>query len=284
MEHIVYNVTFPHLGLSFKVNPLALVFGNIKIYWYGIIVAFAMILAVVCTLYFARRRGINPGVLMDIISISVLASLIGARLYYVIFYPGDFYKNNPLRILNVFEGGLAIYGGLGVGISVGIYMAKRRKIDIKTLLDTAAPGILLGQAIGRWGNFFNQEAFGVITELPWAMSSERTHGTLVHPCFFYEFAWCILGFFILIKRIDSVITDSECTEFTMYSLLHKIDLSLSPFLFYVAWYGFGRFFIEQVRSDSLVMPFAGLKISQVVSVALLVCVTVSVVKKLKTTP
>ncbi|MDR1466997.1 MAG: prolipoprotein diacylglyceryl transferase [Oscillospiraceae bacterium] len=246
----VFNVEFEKLGLSFALNSVAFHIGNTPIKFYGIIFSLSCLLGTIYVISRANTFNINKGNLLDTIIVSLCFGMIGARVYYVIFYPGDKFLKNPLSILYVNEGGLAVYGGIITAILMGTIVCRIKQIDILSALDLASLGLLIGQAIGRWGNFFNQEAFGTPTDLPWAMKSEATRGVGVHPCFFYESLWCFVGFIFL----------------------HLLSLRFRKyfgriFFFYLIWYGFGRLCIESLRTDSLVVPgLEWLRVSQLVSV------------------
>ncbi|MDD3169056.1 MAG: prolipoprotein diacylglyceryl transferase, partial [Eubacteriales bacterium] len=175
-------------------NPVAFTVFGIDIMWYGIIIAAAMVLAVIIVYWRAPVHRIASEKTLDFILISVPFGVIGARLYYVIFnwdnYAGDFYK-----IINTRNGGLAIHGGLILGFLTAILLCKLWDIRPMNLLDLIAPAIAIAQSIGRWGNYFNQEAHGGPTELPWAIT---VNGQMVHPTFLYESSWCFLLFFVLL--------------------------------------------------------------------------------------
>ncbi len=198
-----YHITFPGLGdwAAFDINPVAFSIGDFEIRWYGIIIAVGAILALAYALFNCKRFGVNSDKLIDAVIVGFITGIIGARLYYVIFYPDPQYWNNPLSILNIKQGGLAIYGGIIGGLLGGIPVIKRHKQNVFAVLDIAVIGFLIGQGIGRWGNFFNQEAFGVATDLPWRMVSQATQGVGVHPCFLYESLWCLLGVLVLHCKI-----------------------------------------------------------------------------------
>ena len=246
-----HHVTFPSLGLEFDLNTTAFSIGGFSVAWYGVIIACGFLLAIVYALRSCRAMKINSDHLLDAVIAGTLAGIIGARLYYVIFYPGDMYIKNPMLIFDITSGGLGIYGGVIAGLGVGALVAKLRKMSVLNVLDLAVLGYLIGQGIGRWGNFVNQEAFGSPTSLPWGMMSDNTGGVPVHPCFLYESIWCLLGFVLLhfftrkLRRYDG-----------------------QTFLLYLIWYGVGRFFIESLRTDSLYINliFTELKVSQLVAV------------------
>lgn len=256
----MYHVSFPGLGIELTIDPVAFSIGNFSIYWYGIIIAVGFTLAFCYVMINSKRFEINSDKLIDTIIVGLITGIIGARLYYVIFYPGDTYINDPLSILQIHEGGLAIYGGIIGGLAGGLTVAKIKKINIPSSLDLAALGFLIGQCIGRWGNFMNQEAFGTETSLPWGMVSENTlleTNNPVHPCFLYESLWCLLGFILL---------DIFSRKFRKYNG--------QIFLLYIVWYGTERFLVEGLRTDSLMISYIDLRVSQVLAV---VSVIISIV-------
>ena len=248
MTHLVQ---FPNLGISVEINPVALQFGDFKIYWYGILIGIGFLLAILYGFSSCKKVNINKDHLFDAIIAGLIGGIIGARLYYVIFYPGDKYLQNPMEVFNIKEGGLGIYGGIIGGLLCGALVAKWRKMRVFAVLDVASLGYLIGQCIGRWGNFVNQEAFGCATDLPWGMYSDRTAEEVVgnvHPCFLYESLLCLLGFILL-------------HFFTRH--LRRYDGQ--TFLLYIVWYGVTRFFIEGLRTDSLLLPGIDLRVSQVLA-------------------
>ena len=232
--------------------------GPITIYWYSI----TMLLAVLTGIYLAIRESKKHGMesfISDLITYTIMFGIIGARLYYVIFNFEN-YKNNLLDIFKIWEGGIAIYGAIIGGFLAIVYLAKKRKQSIIKTTDIIVPGLLLAQAIGRWGNFFNGEAHGVEVSLEFLKSLHlpnfiiegmHINGLYYHPTFLYESLWCILGFIILIiirkitKRKSGIMTYS-----------------------YFIWYGIGRLFIEGLRTDSLYL--GNIRISQLVSIILII--------------
>ena len=247
----VYHVRFPGLGMSFTINPVAFSVGGHGLRWYGIIIAAGFLLAFLYALRSCRRFHLNEDHFIDCVLIGLLGGMVGARAYYVLFDASDQFVKNPISALYIWNGGVAIYGGIIGGLLCGALIAKLHKMSIPAVLDLGSLGFLIGQSIGRWGNFVNQEAFGTATDLPWRMSSENTElisSTGVHPCFLYESLWCLLGFFLLhifsrkFRRYDGQV-----------------------FLLYVLWYGVGRYFIEGLRTDSLITPSVPLRVSQVVA-------------------
>ena len=243
-----YTVQFPGLGWSMDINSTMFAIGSFEVKWYGFLIGMGFLLAFAYGLWQAPRFGVNRGKIIDVAIVGLVCGIIGARLYYVIFYPGDKYWNDPVQIFFIHEGGLGIYGGIIGGLGGGAIMCKIRKVKILPMLDLTMLGFLIGQCIGRWGNFINQEAFGAPTNLPWGMQSVNTGNVPVHPCFFYESLWCAIGFVLL-------------HFFTQK--LRKYDGQ--TFLLYVIWYGAGRFFIEALRTDSLYFPGLPIKISQLVA-------------------
>ena len=242
-----YHVEFPGLGWSFNVSPTAVTIGDFSIYWYGIIIAVGFILAVAYCMRIAKYHNVNEDKLLNCTIVGLITAVVGARLYYVAF-SWDSFKDNPVRIFNIHSGGLAIYGGLIGALIGGLTVAKIQKMKILPVLDVAVLGFLIGQGIGRWGNFTNQEAFGAETNLPWRMVSENTGGVGVHPCFFYESVWCLLGFVLL---------------HIFQKKFQKYDGQI--FYLYLVWYGFERMFVEGLRADSLYLPFANVRVSQLLS-------------------
>ena len=250
---MVYNVSFPGLGLQFEVNPVALQLGGLTIRWYGVLIALGLVLALIYAMNVCKRRyGVSQDKLLDCVLVGIITAIIGARLYYVAF-KWDVYSQDPMSIFYINSGGLAIYGGLIGALIGGLIVAKIVKVNIPALLDIACLGFLIGQGIGRWGNFMNQEAFGTPTGLPWGMVSENTENIAVHPAFLYESLWCLLGFVLLhffSKRF------------------RKYDGQI--FLLYMVWYGFERMIVEGLRTDSLYTPFFNLRVSQIVSLVIMV--------------
>ncbi len=251
------QVTFPKLGLEFFVNSTAFSIGSFEVKWYGVIIATGLLLAVLYAMKRAPYFGVNTDKLLDAVIVGVLCAVVGARLYYVAF-TWDYFKDAPLKIITDFhQGGLAIYGGIIGGLLGGGLVAWKKKINVLACLDLAALGFLIGQGLGRWGNFMNQEAFGTPTDLPWGMVSVNTGGVAVHPCFLYESLWCLLGFVLLhffSKKLQS----------------YKGQI----FFMYLVWYGFERMLVEGLRTDSLYLPFSILgftpRVSQVLSALIVV--------------
>ncbi|MCI8995188.1 MAG: prolipoprotein diacylglyceryl transferase [Lachnospiraceae bacterium] len=264
------QIIFPHLGITLEhVGKSISVFG-IEIAYYGIIIALGILTGFLLAQWIARRTGQDPEVYLDLILYAVFFAIVGARLYYVIF-SWDMFRDDLLSIFNLRNGGLAIYGGV-IGAVLTVYVfSKKRKLSFPLMLDTGGPGLIAGQIIGRWGNFFNREAFGDYTDGLFAMQlpvsqvrswditeNLRQHiqvigGTefiQVHPTFLYEGMWnlCILIFML------------------WYWKRKKFNGEI--FCIYLAGYGLGRFWIEGLRTDPLLLPGIGIPVSQVLALAL----------------
>lgn len=177
-----YHVQFPGFGWEFDINPIAFSIGDYKVYWYGIIIACGLLLAVLYAWKSAPRYKVEGSKLVNCVFAGMITGIIGARLYFC-FFKWDYYGQNPIEILYINNGGLAIYGGIIGALLGGLTVAKIQKMEIMPVLDIAMVGFLIGQGIGRWGNFMNQEAYGSPTDLPWRMMSEGTDNIGVHPCF-----------------------------------------------------------------------------------------------------
>lgn len=256
IDAMTYNVTFPKLGWQFEISPIAFKVGDYPIYWYGIIIASGLILAVVYAYFSSKRYNVDINKLINCVLVGIVTGIIGARLYFCLF-EWDYYSKNPIEILYINNGGLAIYGGIIGALLGGLTVAKIQKMKIMPVLDIAMVSFLIGQGIGRWGNFMNQEAYGVETSLPWGMMSEGTGGVPVHPCFLYESLWCLLGFVIL-----------------HFYGKYRQKYAGQMFYLYLVWYGFERMIVEGLRTDSLYLPFrmfgADIRVSQLLSALILI--------------
>lgn len=270
MEQTANTVSFPGLGLDFEVNRVAFSIGSLPVYWYGILIALGFILAILYVSRRAREFGVDADRMLDVILGGAIGGIVGARAYYVILQ-WDYYGQNLSQIFNTRSGGMAIYGGLIGGVLIGLLMCKIRRVKFMPALDLVVGGFLIGQGIGRWGNFVNIEAFGANTSLPWGMSSSVITDYLtqheaeleaigmdidpnmpVHPTFLYESLWCLLGFAFI----------------AWYTRRRKFDGELT--LLYMMWYGAGRAVIEGLRTDSLMIPGTLLRASQVLAAAMVV--------------
>ena len=236
-------------------NPVALQLGPISIRWYAICIVSGLILAVYLSMKEAPRKKIDPDAIIDFILIAFPLAILGARLYYVIFEWG-YYSQHLGEIFAIWNGGIAIYGGLLTGALVLYLFSRRRLIEPIDFLDIAAPSVMIAQSIGRWGNFFNQEAYGAaVKSLNYLPSFIRDQmyidGSYRQPTFLYESIWNLLGFLLILilRRKPQFLRQGEVTAF------------------YLIWYGFGRMIIEGMRTDSLM--FAGLRVSQWLSMILI---------------
>lgn len=260
-------ITFPNLGISVNPSRVAFTVLGKDIYWYGIIIAAGFLLAVIYAMRRAPSFGLTEDNILDMLFVAVPLAIVCARLYYCIFY-WDLYRDNPIAILYVWEGGLAIYGGvIGAVIGVAIF-CRVKKLPIGPLLDVGGLGLLIGQMIGRWGNFMNREAHGAITDGFFKMGIADAAGNVTYyqPTFLYESVWNLVGFVAL----------------HFYSKRRKFDGEV--FLLYLAWYGLGRAWIEGLRTDSLYLFNTGIRVSQLLAAlscvaAIAVLVYVRVVRK-----
>lgn len=257
-------VEFPGLGLEFSFDRVAFYLpsflGGFGIYWYGIIIAFGFALAIIYAMSRTETFGVDPDRLFDVLLVGIITGILGARLFYVVF------SDDPtIKFFSFRDGGLAIYGGIIFGILGGLITAKIRDVKFLPALDLVSGSFLIGQSIGRWGNFINVEAFGGNTDLPWGMIGPETTRQLsenqaalealgmvidpnkpVHPTFFYESLWCLIGFLIIL----------------FLTKRRRFDGQLS--LVYLGWYGLGRFFIEGLRTDSLLL--GSVRVSRLIAI------------------
>lgn len=225
------------------IDPIAFSFGSLDVYWYGIIIATGIFAAIFLSTREAEKRGIEGDHIVDMALWAIPLAFIGARLYYVLFELG-YYLEHPSQIIAIWNGGIAIYGGLIAGGLTVYWYTKKKGIPIWLMLDILAPNVLLAQAMGRWGNYMNQEAHGgEVTRsflenlfLPdFIINQMEINGVYYHPTFLYESLWSLLGFILIV-----VLRNKK-------HLLRQGEVALS----YVLWYSFGRFFIEGLRTDSL---------------------------------
>ena len=266
-ELFCMEVTFPKLGLHFDINRVAFSVFGLDIYWYALLIMTGFVLAVLYAWRSKKAFDVKMDPLIDIVLVGLLCGIIGARIYYVIFRWDSY--NSLWEMINIRDGGLAIYGGVIMAFISGLIMCKYiEKVEILPVFDIAATGFLIGQGVGRWGNFMNQEAFGSKTSLPWGMYSVNTFyyemvdgvskkvgPTTVHPCFLYESIWCLTGFLLL------------------HFLSRKYyKFKGQMFLSYLVWYGLGRAWIEGLRTDSLWLVENVIKVSQLLAI---LCVVIS---------
>ena len=255
----ISTVSFPGFGIGeFNLNSVAFSIGKMEIAWYAIIIALGMVFAVSYTIYQAKKIGVTTDDILDYAIFTIPVGIIGARLYYVLSKPENF--NSLAEVINIRNGGLAIYGGLLAGAATVFVVSVVKKIRFTAIGDCCMPGILMAQAIGRWGNFMNGEAFGYEYDGLFRMGLNNLltgyKTVYVHPTFLYESLWNIIGFVLIVfvlKRFKSY--DGEIILVTC------------------AWYGLGRMFIEGLRTDSLYTSLGSLtfRTSQVLAGFILIC-------------
>ena len=231
-------------------NPVAFEIFGLEIRWYGILISVGILLGALVAIHRAKKEGIHEDRIIDLLIIAIPAAVIGARAHYVIFN-WKYYSVNISQIFNIREGGLAIHGGVLAAVLTGYFYCKVKKIDFWKMADICAPSIILGQAIGRWGNYVNQEAYGRPTNLPWGIIID---GVKVHPTFLYESIWNFLVFFFLLWYDSKKRFDGELL--LLYAILYSVI----------------RFFIEGLRVDSLML--GSFRVAQLISVIIiLVCIS-----------
>ena len=272
----MYHVVFKAFeNVAFEFSPVAFTIFGKEIYWYGVVITVGIILSAVYAFWRAKKLGVRIDDMYDYAIFIIIFGVIGARAMYVLTNLGDY--KSFLDVISIWRGGLAIYGGLIAGVTVVFVVSKIKNIKVLRVLDAIAPSVMIGQALGRWGNYFNQEAFGCNTTLPWGMKSwvvqstgagSSLEGTVeyltsnkasieaqgmtidpngfVHPTFLYECLWNVIGFIII------------------NVLFKKRKFDGQMFLMYITWYGLGRAFIEMLRTDSLYIPGTPLRISMVI--------------------
>lgn len=242
------------------IDPIAFQLGPFQVHWYGVIIGLGIALGLYLVIKESKRLGLHPDTFVDLLVWAIPIAIISARIYYVIF-EWDYYAQNPGDIIKVWNGGIAIHGALIGSVATTLVFAKLKGISFWKLTDIAAPSIILGQAIGRWGNFVNQEAHGgEVTRaflenlmLPkFIIDQMYINGTYYHPTFLYESLWNIAGFILLLI------------------IRRKVNIRRGElFLSYVIWYSIGRFFVEGLRTDSLMLT-EYLRMAQVISIVLIV--------------
>ncbi len=262
---MINNISFPKLGLSFDINRVAFSIFNKEIYWYAIIIITGFLLASLFVAQSARKKGIRTEYIWDIALYGLVFGIIGARIYYCIF-DFDTIRYNFWNIFKVWEGGLAIYGAIISAIITAYIYCRIKKLNVLEIFDLACQGLLIGQAVGRWGNFVNAEVFGTATSLPWGMSINDSLAR--HPLFLYESLWNVLGLVIILVFRKKVKTNGLI------------------FFFYIAWYSFGRFFLEGMREAEFILKVTQtVGISQVVAVIGVLCGVIgTVILKIKSKP
>lgn len=279
------SIQFPKLGIDLNIDTEAFSLFGLSIKWYGVLIGLGLLLAMIYCFRRNEEFGIESDRLTDTVIAGFFGAVIGARLYYVILHADSY--NDITEVLAIRDGGLAIYGGILGALLAGFVTAKIRKLRVLPVFDLASMGLLIGQCIGRWGNFVNQEAFGSNTSLPWGMTGGRIQRYLanhqaelalkgievdptlpVHPCFLYESIWCLVGFILL------------------HSYYKKRKFDGEIFAMYVFWYGAGRFFIEGLRTDSLYIGSirASQLLAAISAIAALVFIIVMRIRAKKTAP
>ena len=265
------KVSFPGLGIGeMEISSIVFQVGSLKVTWYSLIITTGIFLAILYVHFRFKEAGLTVDDLIDFALFVVPSGIIGARLYYVIF-KFSYYWEHPGQIFAIWNGGLAIYGGVIAGGLAAVLVAKHKKIKMLKILDMLAPAVMMAQSLGRWGNFANVEAFGGPTSLPWRMCSDKITRNLIsnglvnaqeivglnegtvgaHPTFLYESLWNLIGFLVIYF------------VFVRKKKLHKIDGQI--FYSYLIWYGLGRLWIEGLRTDSLYLIDGVIRVSQLVA-------------------
>ena len=272
-------VEFPALGIKFALDRVAFTIGSKPVYWYGIIITLGLLLGVYMAVFLGKKRGVSSDTVFDIVLWGLPSAIVCARLYYVLF-EFEQYKDNLWDVFKIWEGGIAIYGAV-IGAVLAAYIYCRvKKLDFLQIADVCCVGLITGQAIGRWGNFTNQEAFGVNTAMPWGMTGSDITEKLeqmknagmnvspdmpVHPTFLYESLWNLAVLIVLV--------------FVFYKF-YKFNGQI--FLSYISLYGLGRLWIEGLRTDSLYLGI--FRISQLVAFVCVVFGVVLLIKGFKSVP
>lgn len=255
-------------------NRVAISIGNFSIYWYSIFVLIAMIVASILIIRESKNNNLEENDIIDLLFWGLIIGILGARIYYVVFNL-NYYLNNPLEIFAVWNGGLAIHGGILAALVFTIIYSKKKNIELLKLTDICVIGLIIGQAIGRWGNFFNGEAFGKVTTLTslqnlhlpkFIIDGMYIEGSYREPLFLYESISCIIGFIVLIviRKLYKNLKTGQLTSI------------------YLIWYGITRIIIEYYRSDSLML--GNVKIAQIISLLFIISgiiVLISSIKKKK---
>jgi len=247
-------------------GPIIFQIGPLSIRWYGVLIMAAVVLGLVLAGREAKRQAVSIELVYDLFFYMLVSAIVGARLYYVIF-SWDLYRNNLKEIFAFWHGGLAIHGAVVGGIVSALIYTRLKGLSFWSVADICAPSLILGQAIGRWGNYFNQEAFGRPTNLPWGIFIDEAHRPLqyvqqthFHPTFLYESLWnfCVFLLLLWLRRRRGIVTGDV-------------------FFAYLVLYSLGRFWIEGFRTDSLM--FAGFRVAQIVSLLLIVFASIALIRR-----
>ncbi|MBQ1434492.1 MAG: prolipoprotein diacylglyceryl transferase [Clostridia bacterium] len=265
------SIVFPGLGISVDPSRTAFEIFGFSVYWYGVIIGIGFILGLLYALSRVKWEKIKEDDFLLVLIISLPVSVICARAYYVIFYSSLYFTDGKfdfMRAISIRDGGLAIYGGVIGAFLCAFIICRIKKISFLKVSDCVAVSFLIGQGIGRWGNFFNREAYGEITTLPWRMEiyDIASHARVcVHPTFLYESVWNLAGALIL------------------HIYYKKKKFNGEILLLYIAWYGLGRMFIEGLRTDSLYLFDTGIRVSQALAAVSFVCaVVIIIIARIKT--
>lgn len=249
-------------------NRIAFSIFAINVYWYSVCILLGIVIAYSLIAYEAKKHGISKDVVSNLMFYTILIGIVGARIYYVIFNL-NYYLKNPIEILKIYNGGLAIHGGILFGLIFVYFYAKKKKFNFIRILDIVSPALIIAQAVGRWGNFFNQEAYGREVTLQtlqgfhipdFIIKGMKINGSYYYPCFLYESLLCLIGFIIimLIRKKKNI----------------KLGTQIG---FYFIWYGITRFFIEASRQDSLML--FNLKMAQIISIIGIVIGMMLIIRK-----
>ena len=255
---MINTISFPRLGIDLTINRIAFHIFSRPVYWYALIILTGFCIALAFVSATCKKRGVSSDAVFDIAFWGLIFGIIGARIYYVIFDPGCL-DGNLFNIVKIWEGGLAIYGGIIAAVAVAFFYCRKHKLPVLKTFDVFAPGLLIGQSIGRWGNFVNAEVFGRETSSIFGMSINSAPP--VHPLFLYESVWNAVGLIIILLARDKKKADGQV------------------FFFYTLWYGIGRLFLEGMRQTDYILYLIDgkLGISQAVSAAAIIISLVMIV-------
>lgn len=264
------SIAFPGLGLSFNPSRVAFEVFGISVYWYGVIIGIGFVLGLLYAMTRIKREGIKEDDFLLTLIISLPVSVICARIYYIVFYSSLYIVDGKFdlsRAISIRDGGLAIYGGVIGAFLCALIICKIKKISFLKIGDSVSISFLIGQGIGRWGNFINREAYGSVTDLPWRMEiydMAASARICVHPTFLYESIWNLVGALLL----------------HLYYKHKKFNGEI--LLMYIAWYGLGRMFIEGLRTDSLYFFNTDIRVSQALAaISLIVSVLIIIIVRIK---